>query len=115
MFGGPVVKAWLFYNAIIYLESILPSLKSATILPIYKGKGKDHLDPNNYRGNSLPSKVFEIIVLRRLLPVLEDLHIPHLNQTAYQQDISIHDATFATQETIRKYVRDGEIVYQLFL
>ena len=43
---------------------------------------------------------YQIIVLRGLLLVLEDLRIPHLNQTAYQRGISIYDATFAIQEKI---------------
>ena len=40
--------------------------------------------------------------------------IPHLNQTAYRHGVSIHDASFAIQETIRKYVCEGDIVYQVF-
>ena len=119
LYGGPVVVAWLLqiFNAILDLESIPPCLKTATIIPIYKGKGKDPLDTNSYRGISLSSsisKVFETIVLRRLLPVLEEMNIPHLNQTAYQRGISIQDVTFAVQETVRKYVREGDAVYQLF-
>ena len=88
--------AWLLqiFNVILNLESIPPYLKTATIVPIYKGKRKNPLDTNSYRGISLSSlilKVFETIVLRRLLPVLEEMNIPHLNQTAYQRSISIQD------------------------
>ena len=49
-----------------------------------------------------------------MCPVLEDLGIPHLNQTAYHRGVLIHDASFAIQETIKKYVWDSDIVYQLF-
>ena len=120
LYGGPLLKVWLLqmYNAILLLESVPSSMKTSSILPIYKGKGKDPPNPNSYRGISLSStisKVFETIILRRIMPVLEEANIPNLNQTAYRRGVSIHDATFAVQEAIRRYVREGDIVYQLNL
>ena len=52
--------------------------------------------------------------LRRDSSVLEDSNIPNLNQTAHRRGVSIHDATFAIQESIKKYVREEDIIYQLF-
>ena len=39
VYGGPVLKAWLLQvlNAILSLESVPASLKTSTIIPIYKG------------------------------------------------------------------------------
>ena len=70
------------------LESQLPIL--------YKGKGRDPLLAKNYRGISITlviGKLFERILLQRLIPVLEDLGIPHYTQTAYQAGISCADPT----------------------
>ena len=41
------------FNAIIDLEVVPPSLLRAIIVPIYKGKGRDPLSMDNYRGISL--------------------------------------------------------------
>ena len=73
IYGGPTFKLWLkkVCNAIIDLEVVPPSFLKAVIVPIYKGKGKDPLSTNNYRGISLTSvigKLFERIVLQRMTP-----------------------------------------------
>ena len=54
------------FNAVIFLECVPPSFKEANITPIYKGKGKDPLDPNSYRGigvSNVLSKLFESLTL----------------------------------------------------
>ena len=46
-----------------------------------------------------------------MLPVLSDNIVSHLNQTAYQRGVSCSDATFTCQETISKFIRDGDSIY----
>ena len=72
---------------------------------------------NSYRGVSLTSvlaKVFEFVLLDRILPALSDNNLPQLNQTAYQKGVSCSEATFACQETISKFIREGDSVYSYF-
>ena len=51
-FGGSSLKTWItqIFSAILLLECVPSSFKEANITPVYKGKGKDPLDPNSYRG-----------------------------------------------------------------
>ena len=82
-----------------------------------QGKGKDPLVPASYRGITLTSviaKSFEILLLDRMLPILIDRNIPQLTQRAYQRGVSCADATFTCQETISKFIRDGDSVYSCF-
>ena len=89
----------------------------ANFTPIYKGKGKDPLDPNSYRGigvSNVLSKLFESLTLSRMLPELESNGFPSIQQTAYQRGVSCEDATFAVYETLTHLTRDGNTVYQTF-
>ena len=65
--------------------------------------GNDPFLPGSYRGITLSSmiiKLFKIMILHHLTPVLEEASIPDFTQTAYQQGPSCVDATFATQEAL---------------
>ena len=119
-FGGSLLNTWItqIFNAIIFLECVPPSFKEANITPIYKGKGKDPLDPNSYRGigvSNVLSKLFESVTLSRMLPELESKGFPSIQQTAYQCGVSSEDATFAVYETITHLTRNGNTVFQTFL
>ena len=59
------------------------------------------------RISSVISKLLEIILLRRLSPLLEEAGVPDFAQTAYQKGLSCADAIFATQETLLTHVRNG--------
>ena len=116
---GPLFKSWLckVFNGIINLEVIPSHFKEGIIVSIYKGKGKDPLLPGNYRGitlTSVISKTFEYLLLDRMIPVLGDNIVPHLNKTAYQRGVSCSDAMFTCQETISKFTRDGDSIYSCF-
>ena len=81
--GGPLLTLWLkqIFCAFIKLEQIPSSLLTGIICPIYKGKGKDPLSCNSYRGITITSaltKVFEFTIPNRLLPVLQDSCHPAL-------------------------------------
>ena len=110
---------WLskIFNTIANLEAIPSIFKEDILIPIYKGKGKDPFIPTSYRGITLTSvfaKTLELLLLNRTLPILRDRNIPQLTQTAYQCGVSCADATFACQETISKFIRDGDSVYSGF-
>ena len=60
-------------------------MKMGVCSPLYKG-GKDPLEAGSYRGIALTSvwvKLLEILILQHLLPNMEDLDLPHINQTGY--------------------------------
>ena len=111
-FGGDTLKLWLkkIFNTIVSLEELPASLNEGLIIPVHKGKGKDPFLPGSYSGitlSSVISKLFEIILLQCLSPVLEDAGVPDLAQTAYQKGLSCADAIFATQEALLTHVREG--------
>ena len=115
-YGGYALHAWLLriFTAILCLESIPPSLKLGVIIPLYKGKGRDPLDPNSYRGitlTSVLSKCLEKIVLHRMEIPVKEAGFPHSSQTAYQRSVSCADAIFSTQEALLKFVREGDDAY----
>ena len=119
IYGGNYLELWLkkIFNEIITLECIPSSLKESTIVPIYKGKGRDPLLTKNYRGISLSSvisKLLERIILLRIVPILEECGIPHRTQTAYQKGVSCSDATEAVQEVVKCYIDSGATVFQCF-
>ena len=83
------------FNAILNLEEIPPSLKFGVIIPLYKGKGKDPLLCNSYRGITVYSnltKLLEIIILERMQPLLEERGLPLPQQTAYKKGVGCEDA-----------------------
>ena len=76
-----------------------------------KGKGRDPLSCNNYRGVTLTSvlpKVLEVLVLSRLESIFEERGFPHPSQTAYQKGLS------CTQEVVLKHIREGDTPYLCF-
>ena len=81
-YGGHSVVLWLhrIFNIIIQLEDIPPCLKLGATVPVFKGKGRDPTNPNNYRGitiTSVISKCLEIYICKWLFPVLDDKGFPH--------------------------------------
>ena len=88
--GGRGLKLCLVkvFNRMIALEHIPPTLNEGLIISIYKGKGKDPFAPGSYRGITLSSviiKLFEVMILHRLSPVLEATGVQYITQTAYQK------------------------------
>ena len=83
-------------------------------MPVYKGRGKDPMKIDSYRGITLTSmvaKVFEFLLLERLELIFLEAGLPHINQSAYRRVVSCADAIFATQEVVAKYLRGGNWVY----
>ena len=91
-YGGEHLKLWLMkiFTRFLILEDVL--------------------QVNSYRGITLSpvlSKIFEIVLLQRLSPLLQDSGSPDILQTAYQRDVSCMDAIFATQEALLTPYREG--------
>ena len=110
-FSGETLKLWLkkIINRIVSLEEIPASLNKELIILVHKGKGKERFLQGSYRGitlSSVISKLFEIIILKHISPVLEEAGVPDIAQTAYQKGLSCADAIFATQEALLTHVRD---------
>ena len=49
-----------------------------------------------------------------MLPVLSDNIVPHLNQNTYQRGVSCSDITYACQETISKFIHEGNSIDSCF-
>ena len=112
LYGGRPICLWLkrIFDAIISNEVIPACLKAGVVVPVYKGKGKDPLIPNSYRGitmSSVIAKTLEIVLLKRMSPILDEIGFPDMNQTAFQKGISCSDAIFSTQEVLVNYIRQG--------
>ena len=95
---GPIFTHWLFevYNCICDLEQIPRRFKLGFIVPVFKGKGRDPLLINSYRGITLTSvlaKDFELLLLNRMNDVSEDAEVP---QTAYRKNVGCSDSIFAS-------------------
>ena len=102
-YSGPTILVWLrrVFNSIIKLEAIPPSLNSGLVTPVFKGKGRDSLNPDSYRGitvNSIIAKCFEKAIFHRLWPILEEKGFPHPSQSAFVKDRSCADGIFSTTE-----------------
>ena len=87
-YGGGVLNKWLvkIFNGILALEQIPAVLNEGVVILIHKGKGKDPFLPGSYRGITLSSviiKLFEIMILHHLTPVLYEAGIPDFTQAAY--------------------------------
>ena len=90
-----------------YLCYLPNSLNIAVISLVYKGGGKDPLEKGSYRGISVTpvlSKLLETLIPGRLLPLFDDLNIPHINQTGYQKHVGCADAIFTTTEVLSHYL-----------
>ena len=117
--SGPVFQNWLcqIYNHTCQLEQIPQCFKNDIVIPAFKGKGHDPLHVKSYRRVTLTSviaKVLEIALIQRITPILDDMDIPQLTQTAYRRGASCQDSIFAGMEGIANFVNDKEKVYTCF-
>ena len=114
-YGGAALSFWISQVA-NELESVPQSLKLGIVTPLYKGSGKDPLDTNSYRGITvLPAlaRVLESLIHGRLSDVLAESGLPHINQTAYQKNMSCAEAIFSTLEIVSNYCKKGDRMYYI--
>ena len=96
------MKIWLkkIFNSICHFEQLPACMKEGIVVPIIS------LQLSRYNP-SVITKLFEVIILRRLSPHLEEAGFPDPSQTAYQNGVSCADTICATQETLLTHVREG--------
>ena len=114
-FGGQMLVIWLkqVLNAIVEMEEIPQSFKHSIVIPVFKGKGRDSLKKDNYRGIALTpviAKLLEFITLACLQPILEELEVPSRMQTVYRKHTSCDDAIFANLEAMSHYLAQEDRV-----
>ena len=105
------------FDAIIAFEEVPSYLKDGVIVPVYKGKGQNPLVPDSYRAitmSSVIAKSLEIILLKHMPPILDEMGFPDMNQIAFQKGVSCSDAVFSTQEVLLNYIRQGHIPFLCF-
>ena len=80
-YGGCPFLLWLqrIFN-VIQLEDIPPCIKLGVIVPVFKGKGRDPLNPDNYRGITLTSVIANCLEIERLNSVPLEKGFPHQAQ-----------------------------------
>ena len=122
IYGGQelVISMTELFNCILRTEIVPDIWKHSIIVPLYKGKGKDKTDPNNYRPVSLTpsfSKIYEKIILDRILQFLHDEKIifPCPQQQDFQKNLSCITTAFNLQETIYANLDLHSNVYAAFL
>ena len=112
LYGGRPICLWLkrIFDTIISNEVIPACLKEGVVVPVYKEKGKDPLIPSSYRGITMSSvigKTLEIVLLKCMSPILDEIGFPDMNHTAFQKGMSCSDAIFSTQEVLLNYICQG--------
>jgi hypothetical protein len=106
------------FNAIRALEAIPESVEIGVIYSLFKGKKKNKLDKDNYRGITLLNvigKILERLILDRMMPILIKNGVPDKMQFAYQKGKSCVQASFVLQEAIHHAVERESKVYACFL
>ena len=58
--------------------------------------------------------MFEIIIVQRITPILDEAGVPQISQTAYRKGASCRDSIFAGQEAIEKFIDEGDNVHTCF-
>ena len=115
-FGGPVlwdILSILF--ARMFSSGKVPSqFKVELILSLFKGKGLEAHNEDNYRGIAMFSvfcKVFEMILLRRLEQIAEEKgYISHM-QFGFNEGVGCLEASYVISESINRLLEKGGKVF----
>ena len=117
IYGGAVLPRILssIFNAIFHSGYIPEIFREGYIIPIPKGHTKSLNDPSNYRGITLlccVSKVFEKILLNRLLPLQSSIHPL---QGGFRPHFSRIHTAFLLQESIQTLQHKEKKAYVAFI
>jgi len=111
----------ILYNTILETNiiHIIPNaFKVGTLVPLYKGKGKDKHRMDSYRGITLMSvlnKLLEKIIWTRLKPWLVQHGFPHQQQFACRTGSNSLLNSYVLQDVISYHTERGSKVYTCFL
>lgn len=106
------------FNAIRNFEDVPECSTSGIIMSLFKGKKKSRLLKCNYREITLLNiigKVFERLVLDRLMPKFCEVGIPHPLQFAYQKGTGCIQASYVLQKAALYNIERGSKVYACLL
>jgi len=100
--GHQLRAALLLLVSTVWEAELYPDeWRLALVSPVYKGKGKRRDDPASYRGVYLTchlTKLFETLLLRHLLPLVETHNLASSYQFA-QKGYQGHDAIYTLMGT----------------
>ena len=117
--GNPFFQIFAsILNTIRMLEDVPESTVIGVIYSLFKGKKKNKLDRNNYRGITLlnvTGKILERLILKRMMPKLNEYGVPDRLQFAYEDNKSCTQASFVLQEALYHAVERDSKVYGCFL
>jgi len=117
--GGPRMLSALCFlmNSVLDLETWPSNWSRGSVFPLHKGKGSLS-DPSNYRGISLVSvvsKIFEVILNRRVSHCLESNGILSDFQAGFRDERSTLDQIFILNECIAQARELKRPLYIAFL
>jgi hypothetical protein len=122
LYGGDNLVKLLakMFNAILKLEYIPSQWRTGTIIPIFKGKGKNETQIDSYRPVTLLPclyKLFERVCDVRMKIFFKTLKdpFPHPYQHGFQSGYSCMTASFCLQETVDFNLSLGNTVYAALL
>ena len=117
--GNPFFRIFAsILNTIRMLENVPESTVIGVIYSLFKGKKKNKLDRNNYHGITLlnvTGKILECLILKRMMPKLNEYGVPDRLQFTYQDNKSCTQESFVLQEALYHVVERDSKVYGCFL
>jgi hypothetical protein len=117
--GDAIISALQALFNLMLRTSSSPSLwAKALVHLIFKGRGADSLDPRAYRPISLTScisKVFERVILNRLVANSEKEGLLEEEQAGFRTGRSTRDQTFILRELLDKRKAEGQTTFLCFI
>ena len=119
-FGGPVL--WdilsILFARMLSSVKVPAQFKAELILPLFKGKGLEARNKDNYRGIAMFSvfcKVFEMILLRKLEQIAEEKEYFSHMQFGFSEGVGCLEASYVISECINQLLEKGGKVFASFL
>ena len=115
---APTILPFLvsFLNEILKSHYYPENWCKGIITPIHKQGEIDN--PDNYRGitiNSCLSKLFNLLLTKRLTTLTNDKQILKYNQMMFQKSFRISDHVFTIKTVINKYLKENKKLYFCFV
>ena len=116
--GDPTMRSFLvsFFNEIPKSHYYPENLCKGIITPIHMQAEKTN--PDNYRDitiNSCLSKLFNLLLTKRLTTLTNDKQILKYNQMMFQKSFRISDHVFTIKTVINKYLKENKKLYLCFV
>ena len=116
--GQPAMRSFLvsFFNEILKSHYYPENWCKGIITPIHKQGEIDN--PDNYRGitiNSCLSKLFNLLLTKRLTTFTNDKQILKYNQMMFRKSFKTSDHVFTIKTVIYKYLKENKKLYLCFI